>query len=138
MPTMPSPANRGPRDEVTRVLTRMPTEHAVAGVADVFSLLGDAGRVRILSALQLSRLRVRDIAAVTGLSDSSVSHALQLLRAHRVVKVERAGREAHYELDDSHVGALLQLALDHIGHSTMLHLPGTETAADVDHQHPQG
>jgi DNA-binding transcriptional ArsR family regulator len=110
------------RGTVARVSDNMPTEEAVADVADVFSLLGDPGRVRILSALLQSRLRVRDLAIVTGLSESAVSHALHLLRAHRVVKVERVGREAHYELDDSHVGALLHLALDHIGHSVILHV----------------
>lgn len=120
---------------VSRVRVNMPAEEAVVDVADVFSLLGDPGRVRILSALLLSRLRVRDIAAVTGLSESAVSHALHLLRAHRVVKVQRTGREAHYELDDSHVGALLHLALDHVGHSVMMHLPGAEGGVDLDHHH---
>ena len=120
---------------MSRVRESMPAEDAVVDVADVFSLLGDPGRVRILSALLLSRLRVRDIAAVTGLSESAVSHALHLLRAHRVVKVERTGREAHYELDDSHVGALLHLALDHVGHSVMMHLPGSEGQVEADHRH---
>lgn len=79
-------------DEVTRVSNGMPDDRAVTDVADVFSLLGDPGRVRILSALLIGRLRVRDLATVTGLSESAVSHALHLLRAHRVVKVERTGR----------------------------------------------
>ena len=113
----------------------MPPEKAVVDVADVFSLLGDPGRVRILSALLQSRLRVRDLAEITGLSESAVSHALHLLRAHRVVKVERRGREAHYELDDSHVGALLNLALDHVGHSVMMHVPSFEGAHNSDHLH---
>ena len=125
------------RAEVDRVLNNMPADAAVADVADVFSLLGDPGRVRILSALLQSRMRVRDIAAVTGLSESAVSHALHLLRAHRVVKVERNGREAHYELDDSQVGALLHLAMDHVGHSVMIHVPGAEDAPAVDHRHSQ-
>lgn len=127
-----------PNDDVSgvsRVRASMPAEEAVVDVADVFSLLGDPGRVRILSALLLSRLRVRDIAVVTGLSESAVSHALHLLRAHRVVKVQRSGREAHYELDDSHVGALLHLALDHVGHSVMMHVPGSEERVEADHQH---
>ncbi|MEQ1736225.1 MAG: metalloregulator ArsR/SmtB family transcription factor [Rhodoglobus sp.] len=123
------------RNWVRRVRESMPADESVDDVADVFSLLGDPGRVRILSALLVSRLRVRDIASVTGLSESAVSHALHLLRAHRVVKVERTGREAHYELDDSHVGALLHLALDHVGHSVMLHVPASEGRVDADHRH---
>jgi DNA-binding transcriptional ArsR family regulator len=122
-------------DEVTRVANGMPDDRAVTDVADVFSLLGDPGRVRILSALLIGRLRVRDLATVTGLSESAVSHALHLLRAHRVVKVERTGREAHYELDDSHVGALLHLAMDHVGHSVMMHVHGPNDPAHGDHDH---
>lgn len=99
----------------------MPPESDILDVADVFSLLGDPARLRILVALASGRMRVRDIAEVTGASESSVSHALRLLRAHRIVAVTRVGREAHYVLADSHVRALLELALDHVGHSTLVH-----------------
>lgn len=109
----------------------MPGRRAVTDVADVFSLLGDPGRVRILSALQLARLRVRDIASVTGQSESSVSHALHLLRAHRVVRVERTGREAHYELDDAHVSSLLALAMEHVGHSVLTDVHGPSDPAQT-------
>ncbi|TPW77185.1 ArsR/SmtB family transcription factor [Schumannella soli] len=104
----------------------LPHDDAVEHVADVFSLLGDPARVRILSALLNGRMRVRDLAAAVGSSESSVSHALRLLRAHRVVSVHRHGREAHYEIDDAHVRALLQLALDHVGHANPLHPVGDE------------
>lgn len=113
-------------EEVRRVQESMPADADVVDVADVFALLGDPGRVRILSALLMGRMRVGNLATVTGLSESAVSHALHLLRAHRVVNVTRSGREAHYELDDSHVRALLHLALDHIGHSVLMHVPEEE------------
>lgn len=114
-------------DELRRSL---PSDDHVADVADVFALLGDAARLRILVALSAGRRRVRDLAAVTGSSESAVSHALRLLRAHRIVDVRRVGREAHYSLSDSHVRALLELALDHVGHSVLLHEPGESTPQD--------
>ncbi len=85
-------------------------------MADIFSLLGDPGRIRILAALLNGSLRVRDLAAATHQSQSSVSHSLRLLRAHHVVTAQRNGREAHYELADQHVRELLELALAHIAH----------------------
>ncbi|PZR55503.1 ArsR family transcriptional regulator [Xylanimonas oleitrophica] len=100
----------------------MPSDDAVADVADVFALLGDPGRLRILTALLEGPLRVRDLAEAAGVSESGASHALRLLRAHRVVSVQRVGRESHYEIDDTHVRALLQLALDHVGHSVLVHV----------------
>lgn len=124
MSTAPdSPADRSVLDDVR---SSMPDDSEIADVADVFALLGDPARLRILVALSSGRLRVRDIAEVTDASESSVSHALRLLRAHRVVEARRVGREAHYALADSHVRALLELALDHVGHSTPVHPVGEE------------
>lgn len=102
----------------------LPPDGDIEDVADVFSLLGDAARLRILIALASGTRRVGELARITGSSDSAVSHALRLLRAHRIVEARRSGREAHYALSDSHVRALLELALDHVGHSTLMHEVG--------------
>ena len=86
-------------------------------LSDLFRLLGDATRVRILYALlEVGELCVCDLAATTGMAESATSHALRLLRAHRVVKVRRAGRVAYYSLIDGHVRMLLDVALEHMGH----------------------
>lgn len=89
----------------------------VLDLADVFSLLGDPGRLRLLLALRETELCVSDLAATTGQSDSAVSHALQLLRAHRIVSSRREGRRIYYRLDDTHVATLLDVALRHTDHS---------------------
>jgi ArsR family transcriptional regulator, lead/cadmium/zinc/bismuth-responsive transcriptional repressor len=103
----------------------MPEQAAVADLADVFSLLGDPGRLRLLVALlEAGELCVCDLAAVTRMSESAVSHALRLLRAHRVVSVSRRGRMAFYRLDDSHVRMLLDLGLTHARHTTAIHTKG--------------
>lgn len=86
-------------------------------MADVFGLLADPGRLRLLSVLLDGEACVCDLAAACGQSESAVSHALRLLRAHRVVTVRRAGRRAFYRLDDLHVRRLLDLALTHVSHA---------------------
>lgn len=108
-------------EQVEQVRSSMPVAREIVDLADVFSLLGDPGRVRILIALLAGRMAVRDIAAVVELSESAVSHALRLLRAHRVVDVTRDGRIAYYALADAHVRVLLELALEHVGHTVLLH-----------------
>ena len=100
----------------------------VDDVADVFSLLGDPSRLRLLLALLEGELCVGDLAEVTAHSESAVSHALKLLRAHRIVAVRREGRRAFYRLDDPHVRMLLELALSHAAHSTMEHPERTGAA----------
>src|SRR5581483_11103987 len=97
------------RKRVATVTGAMPADDDIAGLADVFGLLADAGRLRVLVALLEGEMCVCDLAAV--------SHHLRLLRAHRVVQVRRAGRMAYYRLADAHVRVLLDIALAHIGHA---------------------
>jgi DNA-binding transcriptional ArsR family regulator len=86
----------------------------VASVADVFKLLGDPTRVRILDALTHGERCVCDLATLLGLSESAVSHQLRLLRGARLVRVRRAGRLAFYSLDDHHVIGLLHDTRKHV------------------------
>jgi DNA-binding transcriptional ArsR family regulator len=104
-------------DRVTMVAGAMPDADSIEELAQVFGLLADPGRLRVITALlEGGEMCVCDIAAACGHTESAVSHALRLLRAHRVVRVRRSGRMAYYRLDDSHVRMLLDLALVHLGH----------------------
>ena len=105
------------RDRVADVRASMPGDEQVAELADVFGLLADPGRLRVLVALLEGEMCVCDLAAAAGASESAASHHLRLLRAHRVVQVRRTGRMAYYRLADAHVRMLLDLALTHIGHA---------------------
>ncbi|HET9186795.1 MAG TPA: metalloregulator ArsR/SmtB family transcription factor [Acidothermaceae bacterium] len=112
-------------DRVAAVQEAMPAESAVTDLADVFSLLADPGRLRLLVALLGAELCVCDLAAAAGMGESATSHALRILRAHRVVAVRRSGRMAYYSLADAHVRMLLDLALAHLAHSELVHVhPG--------------
>jgi DNA-binding transcriptional ArsR family regulator len=104
-------------ERVAVVAASMPAHGDVAEVADVFGLLADPGRLRVLVALLEGEMCVCDLAAVAQASESAVSHHLRLLRAHRVVHVRRSGRMAYYRLADAHVRLLLDVALTHIGHA---------------------
>lgn len=101
-------------ERVQAVNAAMPPDQDIADLAGIFVLLGEPGRLRLLtSLLEAGELCVCDLAATTGLSESSVSHALRLLRAARIVSVQRRGRMAYYRLEDAHVRMLLQLGLTH-------------------------
>ncbi len=115
-------------DRVAAVQDRMPPEDDVVDLADVFGLLAVPGRLRLLVALLEGELCVCDLAAAAGMSESATSHALRILRAHRVVSVRRSGRMAYYALADAHVRMLLDVALTHIEHSVLVH----------DHAEPEG
>jgi DNA-binding transcriptional ArsR family regulator len=88
----------------------------VQSVADVFKLLGDPTRVRLLDALAFGERCVSDLASLLGLSESAVSHQLRLLRGARLVRVRRTGRLAYYTVDDHHVIGLLHDTRKHVEH----------------------
>lgn len=115
-------------DRVLAVRAAMPGEQIVVDAADVFGLLADPGRLRLLVALLAGEMCVCDLAAACGQSESGVSHGLRLLRAHRVVAVRRSGRMSFYSLAEAHVRMLLDLALTHTDHAGPLH-----TAPDDGH-----
>ena len=86
-------------------------------LAEMFRLLGDPTRVRILFALlEAGELCVCDIAEVVETTDTKVSQAMRLLRSAGVVRNRRDGRNIFYRLDDGHVRMLLDLSREHVSH----------------------
>nr|WP_321572309.1 metalloregulator ArsR/SmtB family transcription factor [Calothrix sp. PCC 6303] len=83
-------------------------------MAEFFSFLGDANRLRILSLLATEELCVRDLAHVLEMSESAVSHQLRNLRAMRLVSYRKQGRNVFYSLHDSHVLHLYQAVAEHL------------------------
>jgi ArsR family transcriptional regulator, lead/cadmium/zinc/bismuth-responsive transcriptional repressor len=111
------------RERVAAVQGAMPADEDVEQVADVFALLGDPSRLRLLVALlEGGEMCVCDLAAAAGMSESAASHAVRWLRAHRIVSSpRRQGRMMYYRLDDAHVRMLLDVALTHTQHTSALH-----------------
>ena len=104
-------------DRVEATRARTLARPQAGEVAELFRLLGDPGRVQLLGALlEAGELCVCDLAAVVGMSESSVSHSLRLLRAAGIVRPRRAGRQVIYRLDDAHVRLLLDLSIEHVRH----------------------
>ncbi|MGM0417613.1 MAG: ArsR/SmtB family transcription factor [Thermodesulfobacteriota bacterium] len=83
-------------------------------LADLFKVLGDPTRIKILNALSQSELCVCDIADITGMGSSAVSHQLRVLRSSKIVKFRREGKNVIYSLDDEHVFSLVKEGLEHI------------------------
>jgi DNA-binding transcriptional ArsR family regulator len=87
---------------------------SVEGLTEIFRVLGDPTRVRILDTLSRAELCVGDLAGAVGLTESAVSHQLRLLRSARLVRSRRAGRMIFYALDDRHVLTLFRQGLRHV------------------------
>lgn len=85
----------------------------VAGLSEIFRLLGDETRIKILYLLAHRELCVCDLASLLDMSLPAVSHHLRLLKALRLVKYRRDGKMVYYSLDDPHVLNLIREAQAH-------------------------
>lgn len=90
------------------------TDSSVAELSDLFRLLGDHTRLCIVLACVEKAIAVGDIAARLDLSGSLVSHHLRLLRAARIVKADRQGKQVFYTAADQHISRVLADMLEHI------------------------
>ena len=101
-------------DVVNKVRVDMPEEEKLCDLANLFKVLGDSTRVRILSALFKAEMCVCDIAALLNMSQSAISHQLRVLKQARLVKNRREGKVVYYSLDDEHVKSIFDQGLIHI------------------------
>lgn len=84
---------------------------------EVFRLLSDATRVRILLALQDGEMSVNHIANIVDRSGPAVSQHLAKLRWARLVRVRQDGNRAFYSLVDEHAIRVVREALLQAEHS---------------------
>jgi len=92
------------------------TELKAIQLAELFSALSDASRVRIISLLLEGEMGVSALAEKLKMTESAVSHQLRGLRQMRLVQARKSGRQVFYCLDDDHVARLFSLGLDHVQH----------------------
>ena len=92
------------------------TELKAIQLAELFSALSDASRVRIISLLIEEELSVSALAKGLKMTESAISHQLRGLRQMHLVRARKTGRQVFYSLDDDHVARLFSLGLDHIQH----------------------
>jgi len=92
------------------------TELKAIQLAELFSALSDASRIRIISLLLEGEMSVGALANKLIMTESAVSHQLRGLRQMRLVRARKTGRQVFYRLDDDHVARLFSLGLDHIQH----------------------
>ncbi|SLI29282.1 Putative transcriptional regulator, ArsR family [Mycobacteroides abscessus subsp. abscessus] len=82
-------------------------DEQVGLVVEVFRMLADATRVRVLWALTAGELSVNELADSVGKPAPSVSQHLAKLRMARLVRTRRDGTTVYYSLENEHVEQLV-------------------------------
>lgn len=104
-------------ERVRAVRERLVTTATVERMADVFKVLADPSRCRLVAAIiEAGELCVCDLAATVEMSESNVSHHLRVLRAQGLVRARRAGKMVFYSPDDAHIRLLLDITREHVEH----------------------
>ncbi|MEQ8857546.1 MAG: metalloregulator ArsR/SmtB family transcription factor [Pseudomonadales bacterium] len=92
----------------------------VGELADLFRLLGDTTRLKIVLSCLSGPTSVNDIAGQIDASPSLVSHHLRLLRGARIVRSERRGRQIFYSPRDAHIECVIADMVSHVNEPTEL------------------
>lgn len=85
----------------------------VKTVSNIFSLLGEVNRMKILLALLEGELCVYHICEITGGKQSATSQHLRKLKDSHIVKSRKDANQVLYSLADDHVVNIIKLALEH-------------------------
>ncbi|MTD38762.1 metalloregulator ArsR/SmtB family transcription factor [Erwinia sp. CPCC 100877] len=85
-------------------------------VSQLYKVLSDPTRLRILLLLKQGELNVTTIGTMLSMEQSAVSHQLKLLRDNHVVRSRREGKTIYYILDDHHVIDILTQTFEHVKH----------------------
>lgn len=101
-------------DVVEKVRRELPGEDTLYDLTELFRIFGDSTRVRILYVLFEAEMCVCDIAQLLGMTQSAISHQLQVLKKAKLVRYRREGKTIFYSLADGHVRAILDQGMEHI------------------------
>ncbi len=98
-----------------RSAVRLSSEDAIVQLADLFRLMGDPTRLRITLVCLDEPISVGEIAVCLMLSPSLVSHHLRLLKAARILRAERRGKQIFYSALDEHIRCVIDDMVAHVG-----------------------
>lgn len=100
--------------EAEDIFSELPTEEELYDLAELFKVFGDSTRIRILYVLVEQDMSVGEIAQALGMTQSSISHQLRVLKQSRLVRFRREGKNIVYSLADDHVHTIMKQGLEHL------------------------
>jgi DNA-binding transcriptional ArsR family regulator len=95
-----------------------PPDDQVDLAVEVFRMLADATRVKLLHQLMHAERNVNDLAAAIGKPQAGVSQHLAKLRMARLVQSRRQGNQIFYRIESDHIRKLVEDALHNAEHAS--------------------
>ena len=89
-------------------------EDEIDDLSTIFKIFSDNTRLKIMCVIMEKELCVYDLCELLSLTQSNVSHQLQILRINKLVRYRKEGKQVYYTVKDEHVKKIISIALEHI------------------------
>lgn len=122
--------NAGTQGHSSRHVNLSADSSFVELAVEVFSMLADATRVRIVLALRDEELSVNHLAAIVDKSPTAVSQHLAKLRLAKMVSTRQEGQRIYYRLANGHAGQLVTDAIFQAEHAVSAEPPHHRAAPE--------
>jgi DNA-binding transcriptional ArsR family regulator len=99
-------------DNLAEIINYLPAYEDAVIPAELFSILSDPTRIRILWLLCHTTECVLDIGLAINMSSPAVSHHLKILKSHNIITSKKVGKEMQYTLADNKYAKLIHNMLD--------------------------
>ena len=86
----------------------------VEKICQIFRVLSDPSRFKIVNALLNGDMCVYHLVEVCDGTQSAVSHQLRVLRDNKIVKAKRFGQNVEYSIADGHIRNIIQMGIEHL------------------------
>jgi len=100
-------------DIITDITEKMSSDETYHDIANIFKLLGDYNRIRILCALSYQEFCVCELSLLLDMSQSAISHQLRLLRNRNIVKFRKENKQIFYSLQNKEIMSIIKEVIEY-------------------------
>lgn len=83
-------------------------------LSELFKILSDQTRLKILITLSKKECNVSELTKIIGTTQSTISHQLRILRQAKLVKYNKIGKNVYYTLYDEQINSILKNAQQYL------------------------
>ena len=94
----------------------LPDNAVLTELSDLFSVLSDSTRIKILSAICISEMCVGDLSEMLDMNQTTVSHQLKILRSTGIVTARRDGKTIYYSLANMIIPEIMRFGTLYLGY----------------------
>lgn len=94
-------------DEIDEIIMRLPRDKLFTNISNIFKALNNQTRLKILFLLLEKDMFVCELTYALDISQSAISHQLQILKNLDLVRANKHGRYTIYSIADDHVKHLI-------------------------------